>query len=152
MRNSETGTDEVREPELPAELRPDELEAGYSLRGESRLVDLTDSRWLVLELGGPENRVVVGRKKPGDPDAIGGPVHDARDGVPFVYIGAPGSGESERTIEIPSTHPLLLGRNLQKERFSKTASRIHAMLRRQGNKVVIEDLGSTHGTTVHYQG
>lgn len=142
---------ETSEPESPPKLDPEALEPGYTLRGETRTVDLTNGRWLVLELGNPENQVIIGLKKPGNPDAVGGPIHDARDGIPFVCVGPAGSGESERTVEIPATHPLPLGRQFQPERFSDRADQVHALIRRRDKTVIIEDLDSKNGTTVRYQ-
>lgn len=151
MSKLDTDTGEERKSELPAELTAAELREGCVLHHEARVVDLSDNRTLILELGGPENDVIIGREEPRSPDSIGGPMHDVRKGTPFVYIGEGAERTTTPAIEIPCTHLLPLGRDYQGDRFSEATERIHAMIKRRGNLVVIEDLGSKNGTTVRYQ-
>lgn len=161
MSGDPVGSGVDREPPEGAESReltPEELERGYELEsGETVVVDVSDNRPLAIELGVGRGAldsdvIVVGRTEPRPEGEIGGPVHDAPEEVPFVYVGEWNGGSLDgRTVEIPATHEFPIGRSFQRGRFSNEVSRSHTSLRRQGDQVFITDLESKNGTTVRYK-
>ncbi|MBA3463434.1 MAG: sigma 54-interacting transcriptional regulator [Deltaproteobacteria bacterium] len=74
-------------------------------------------------------------------------------GTWYLIVSGDGSGLSSRVVQLPETADLVLGRDADVDLPIEhdSVSRRHARIRRRGDQITVEDLGSRNGTLVNGQ-